>query len=43
MLNASDWSYAKPLSRTYMLQGMRVSGLMLFHGAHGTGTKLLTP
>jgi hypothetical protein len=25
--NASDWSYVKPLSRSYTLQGIRVSGL----------------
>jgi hypothetical protein len=43
VVNASDWSYAKPFSRTYILQGMRVSGLMLFHGAHCTDTQLFTP
>ena len=43
MVNASDWSYVKSLSRTDMLQGMRVSCRMLFHGAHCTDTHLLTP
>jgi len=43
VVNESDRSYVKPLSRTYMLQGMRVSGLMLFFGAHCTDTQLLTP